>query len=226
MARPRTHDLDQLLDVAERLVADHGPERFTVRGLAAASGVSNGAIYHAFGSLPVLLGRLWLRAAGEFLDLQTELADAAYEAGGPGAAAEAVVAVAGTPAVFADRRPAAARMLISVRRDQLLGPEVPEELTEAMFALDKRLVALLIRLSQGLWGRADGAGVEVITVCVVDLPTALFRRALTAPSADGKPVVTEDCRERLRAAVRAVLTLPPPPPNARRAAASRDSGKG
>ncbi|SEN55999.1 transcriptional regulator, TetR family [Nonomuraea pusilla] len=192
-------------------MADGGPERFTVRALAAASGVSNGAIYHAFGSLPVLLGRLWLRAAGDFLDLQVELADA-VQGGDREAAVEAVVAAASTPAVFADRRPAAARMLVAVRRDQLLGPEVPQELAEAMFALDKRLIALLTRLSRALWGRADGASVEVVTLCLVDLPTAVFRRALTEPTTDGQPVIGADTRARLEAAVRAVLTLPPPPP--------------
>ncbi|MEU7855499.1 helix-turn-helix domain-containing protein [Nonomuraea sp. NPDC049141] len=215
MARPRTHDLDQLLDVAERLVADGGPERFTVRALAEASGVSNGAIYHAFGSLPVLLGRLWMRAAGEFLDLQVELVDA-VQGGDRETAIAAVVAAAGAPAVFADRRPAAVRMLMAVRRDQLLGPQVPDELAEEMFALDQRLVALLVRLARGLWGRADGASVEVITLCVVDLPTAVFRRALTEPSADGRPVIGSDSRERLEAAVRGALTLPPPPPRNRR----------
>ncbi|GAA3232449.1 TetR/AcrR family transcriptional regulator [Nonomuraea helvata] len=198
------------MDVAEQLVADGGPERFTVRALAAASGVSNGAIYHAFGSLPVLLGRLWLRAAGDFLDLQTELVDAVH-GGDREAAVEAVVAAASTPAVFADRRPAAARMLITVRRDQLLGPEVPQELAEAMFALEKRLVALLTRLSRALWDRADGTSVEVVTLCVVDLPIAVFRRVLTEPTTDGRLVIGADTRERLKAAVRAVLALPLPP---------------
>lgn len=209
------HDLDQLLDVAEQLVADGGPEGFTVRGLAAASGVSNGAIYHAFGSLPVLLGRLWLRAAGDFLDLQVELVDATPGSGHE-AAVEAVAAAAMVPAILADRRPAAARMLTTVRRDQLLGPKVPDELAEAMYALDRRLIALLTRLSRALWGRADRASVEVVTMCVVDLPTAFFRRALSEPSADGRPMIGSDRRERLEAAVRAVLALPPPPPPGKR----------
>ncbi|MEV6159527.1 helix-turn-helix domain-containing protein [Nonomuraea sp. NPDC052129] len=212
MPRPRIHDLDHLLDVAERLVVDGGPDGLTVRGLAAASGVSNGAIYHAFGSLPVLLGRLWLRAAEDFLDLQIELVDA-VRGDGREAAVEAVVAAASAPAVFADRRPTAARMLMTMRRDQLLGPQVPEELADAMFALDKRLIMLLVRLSRALWDRADRAGVEVMTLCVVDLPTAVFRRTLTEPSVDGQPEISADSRERLKAAVRAALTLPPPPPH-------------
>ncbi len=60
MPRPRVHDLDRLLDTAEHLAAEDGA--VSVRSLAAAAGVSNGAIYHAFGSINALLGRVWLRA--------------------------------------------------------------------------------------------------------------------------------------------------------------------
>ncbi|WP_026410820.1 TetR/AcrR family transcriptional regulator [Actinomadura oligospora] len=208
MPRPRTHGLDELLDVAERLAADAGLGGVTIRGLAAASGMSNGAIYHAFGSLPVLLGQMWLRAAGAFLDLQEELADAASASGGRG---DAVAAAASAFAEFADRRPAAARMLARVKRDELLGPKVPDELASAMLAQDERLVRLLVRLARDLWGRGDGACVEVMTLCLVDLPTAVFHRALTGPSAGGPPVIGADVRRRLDVAVRAVLALPPPP---------------
>ncbi|HEX2314377.1 MAG TPA: helix-turn-helix domain-containing protein [Thermomonospora sp.] len=214
MPRPRVHDPDRVLDVAEELVASGGPERCTVRALAAASGMSNGAIYHAFGSVPALLARVWLRAAGDFLDLQAALADAARDPG------DAVVAVADAPAVFAGRRPHAARMLMTVPRDRLLGPAVPGEPAEAMLALDRRLLDLLTRLARALWGRADAAAVEVVTLCVVDLPTAVFRRALTEPAVDGRPVITDDARRRLAVAVRAVLELPPPP---RRAPSGRGS---
>jgi hypothetical protein len=78
--------------------------------------------------------------------------------------------------------------------------------TAAARALDKRVVSLLIRLSLQLWDRRDAAAVDVLTICVVDLPTALFRRALTV----GEPI-PEDSRTRLAAAVRAVLLLPPQP---------------
>ncbi|WIY02400.1 TetR/AcrR family transcriptional regulator [Amycolatopsis mongoliensis] len=191
MPRPRVHDLDALLDVAERLVASSG--EVTVRGLAAAAGVPNGTIYHAFGSLSALLAQVWLRAATAFLDLQTSRVDAASSP------VDAVVAAADTPAVFASLRPDGARMLLKVRGDRLFGPELPDELADALHALDKRLVALLVRLARGLWDRGDGLAVEVITTCVVDLPTAFFRRDITDPLV----------RERLAAAVRAVLTVPP-----------------
>ncbi|MBE1575564.1 TetR/AcrR family transcriptional regulator [Amycolatopsis roodepoortensis] len=199
MARPRVHDLDRLLDAAERLVVEAGAQGVTVRSLATAAGVSNGSIYHAFGSLGALLAHVWLRAAGEFLDLQTELADQTEDP------AAAVVAAASAPAVFADRRPEAARLLITVKKEHLLGPQVPDDLAGDLLALDKRLIALLVRLAGRLWDRRDAQAVEVLTTCVVDLPTAVFLRAFTA----GEPI-SEDSRTRLASAVRAILLLPPP----------------
>ena len=198
MPRPRVHDLDRVLDVAEHLVAQVGATGVTVRGLAEAAGVPNGTIYHGFGSLGALLGQVWLRAATDFLDLQTGLVDRA------GDAQSAVVAAADTPAVFAEHRPAGARMLLNVDKNELLGPQLPTDLADALIALDKRVVALLVRLSLMLWDRRDGAAVEVLTTCVVDLPTALYRRALATGPVD--PHV----RRRLAAAVRAVLAIPPP----------------
>lgn len=185
-----------------------------MRRLAAAAGVSNGAIYHAFGSLAVLQGRMWLRAATDFLDLQAQLIDDTLSRGPEtvgDTAVCAVVAAADAPAQFAHRRPAAARMLLTVRREQLLGPELPTDLADALIGLDRRLVSeVLCRLAWALWGRRDGPGVEVITTCVVDLPTALLRRAVTDPAADGTAQISAETRERLEAAVRGVLSRPPP----------------
>jgi AcrR family transcriptional regulator len=205
--RRRVHDLDHVLDTAERLAVELGAGGVTVRALAAAADVPNGTIYHAFGSLPALLARAWLRAAEAFLALQDQLIEQAIPAG----AHEAVVAAATAPAVFAGQRPAAARMLFTVRREQLLGPDLPDADAEALHGLDARLVQVLIRLAELLWDRRDRHAVEVVRTCVVDLPTAFFRRALTDPSADGAVVINADRRRRLAAAVRAVLDLPPTP---------------
>ena len=212
MPRRRVHDLDHVLDTAERLAAELGAGGVTVRSLAAAADVPNGTIYHAFGSLNALLARVWLRAADAFLGLQTDLIGQASAAGARGA----VVAAATAPAVFAEQRPAAARMLFTVRREQLLAPDLPDADADALLGLDARLVQVLIRLAQLVWDRRDRHVVEVVTTCVVDLPTALFRRALTGPSADGAVVIDAAQRQRLAAAVRAVLDLPPPPPPTRK----------
>lgn len=120
-------------------------------------------------------------------------------------AVAAVVAAADTPAVVAERRPESARLMLTVSPDRILGPQLPEDVLEDLRALDKRLVRLLVRLARELWQRGDGAAVEVITTCVVDLPTALLKRDFAAYSAAGP-----EARRRLAAAVRAVLALPPP----------------
>lgn len=198
MPRPRIHDPELILDTAERLIADLGPEALTVRRLALEAGVPNSTIYHAFANLPALIGRTWLRAATFFLDEQERLVD---EAANP---VEAVVAAADTPAVVADARPDAARMMIAVPSKRVLGPQLPDDVAEALHALDKRLVRLLVRLARQLWNRGDGQAVEVITACVVDLPTALLRRELATGPA------SRESRERLAAAVRAILALEPP----------------
>lgn len=209
--RPRLHDREHVLDVAEQLVIDSGLQRLTVRRLSTASGVPNGALYHAFGSLAALRAEIWLRAAIEFLDLQTELIEDTLSTGQE-SADDAVVAAADAPAVFAERRLAAARMLMTVPREQLLGPELPTDLADALSGLDQKLVSsVLCRLATAMWGRCDGASVEVITTCVVDLPTALFRRALSQVTPDGTVPITRDVRMRLAAAVRAVVDRAPPP---------------
>ncbi|WP_328400880.1 helix-turn-helix domain-containing protein [Nocardia sp. NBC_00403] len=200
MPRPRTHDPDAVLDAAQLLAVQSGPAAVTIRAVAAATGVSNGAIYHTFGSRAELLGRSWLRAARRFLAMQTELVDTHLAATQP-AAIEAVLAAAETPVLFAEQFPESARLLHLVSRDELLGDEVPEALAAELAGTDRTLVELMIRLARALWDRGDARAVEVITTCLVDLPTAILLRRdqLTDPRA----------RHQLRAAVRAVLDVGP-----------------
>lgn len=211
MPRPRVYDLDVLLDAAEQLAVDGGPSAVTVRAVAEATAVSNGAIYHAFGSRGGLVGRAWLRAAHRFLELQQAAVDSAFghaEAGDRAAAVAAVVAAADAPAAFAQEHPRSAKLLLDVRRDELLGSDVPDDVADQLRQLDSVLVDLFIRLARALWGRADGAAVEVIEACVVGLPTGLLLR--------GRRVPNPAMRACLNAAVRAVLDLDPPSPRKRR----------
>ncbi|MGW4766839.1 TetR/AcrR family transcriptional regulator [Nocardia sp. NPDC004278] len=216
MPRPRTHDPDVVLDAAESLAVRSGPAAVTIRAVAAATGVSNGAIYHTFGSRAELLGRSWLRAARRYLTMQMDLVEAHLGASvvvapsssnGRGAphspeVVAAVLAAAETPVEFARQFPDSSKLLLTVSRDELLGDELPDQVAAELAGTDDALVALIIRLSRALWGRGDGAAVDVITTCVVDLPTAILLRRdrITEPIA----------REHLRAAVRAVLDVGPP----------------
>jgi AcrR family transcriptional regulator len=199
------HDPDRVLDAAESLVAASGPAAVTIRAISAAVGVSNGALYHTFGSRMGLLARAWLRGGHRLLDAQTALVDEALSAPGPQAGVEAVVAAADAPAVFAERYPNSSVLLLMARRDELLDPDLPDEIATEIADLEAMLVGLLIRLAVSVWDRKDAAAVDTITMCIVDLPTAILlsRDRLHSKTA----------REQLRAAVKAVLDVGPPPPN-------------
>ncbi|OMC38189.1 TetR family transcriptional regulator [Mycobacterium sp. GA-1841] len=197
MPRPRRYDPDAVLDAAETLAAQAGPAAVTIRAISEAVGLSNGALYHSFGSRAGLLGQAWLRAGRRFLALQRELVDAAR----PGT--DAIAAAAYAPVVFAERHPASARLLLQVRREQILGPDVPGDLAEQLQALETQLVDLMIELATAAWDRCDRAAVDTVTTCIVDLPTAILlqRNRLADPTA----------RHHLNAAVTAVLTVGPAP---------------
>jgi AcrR family transcriptional regulator len=203
MPRPRVYDQDQILDALERLAVESGPAAVTIRAIGDAVGVSNGAVYHTFGSRAGLVGRAWLRAGHRFLGAQGELIDAAPT----GDAVAAVVAAAEAPAVFADEHPDSSRLLLTVRREELLGPETPADIATQLRDLDRLLVETMIRLARAVWDRRDAAAVDVITTCIVDLPTAILLRRNRIGDAGA--------RERLRAAVRAVLAVGAPPPRRR-----------
>ncbi|MFC8047871.1 TetR/AcrR family transcriptional regulator [Nocardia sp. NPDC057353] len=197
MPRPRLHDLDDLMDVAERMAVEAGPAAVTVRALSQTAGISNGAIYHAFGSRTVLLARVWLRAAQRFLALQREAVASAS-----GSAVEAVVAAADAPALFLQRQPVSARFLLAVARAELIDGDIPDDLAAELRGQDQVLTELFVALARAVFDRADREAVAVIRDCVVELPTALLLRGNRAPD---PPV-----RERLAAAVRAILALTPP----------------
>lgn len=183
----------------ELLAAESGPAAVTIRAISDATGVSNGALYHSFGSRAGLVGRAWLRAGHRFLAAQGELIDAALD----GDPAAAVVAAAEAPAVFAEQHPHSSQLVLTVRREELLGPDTPAEIAAQLRDLDRLLVEAMIRLARALWDRKDAAAVDAITMCIVDLPTAILlnRNRIHDP----------DARERLRAAVRAALAVGPPP---------------
>ncbi|MHA6791941.1 TetR/AcrR family transcriptional regulator [Pseudonocardia bannensis] len=58
----------RLLDAALAVHAAHGSEGFTVHAVTAASGVSQGSLYHHFGSFDGLSAALYARCMGELMD--------------------------------------------------------------------------------------------------------------------------------------------------------------
>ncbi|CRZ17408.1 TetR/AcrR family transcriptional regulator [Mycolicibacterium neworleansense] len=197
MPRPRVYDPDAVLDAAESLAVCSGPASVTIRALSDAVGLSNGALYHSFGSRAGLLGQAWLRAGRRFLALQREQVAAARQG------VDAIAAAAYAPVIFAERHPSSARLLLQIRRDQVLGEDLPAELAEQTRDLEKQLVDLMIELATAAWDRRDRAAVDAVTTCIVDLPTAILlrRNRLDDPTA----------RHHLGAAVAAVLAVGPAP---------------
>jgi AcrR family transcriptional regulator len=200
--RPRIYEPDQVLDAVESLSVAAGPDAVTIRAISAAIGVSNGALYHTFGSRAGLMGRAWLRAGRRFLTVQNALVEQALSATEPQAPL-AAVAAADAPVVFAERYPNSSKVLWAVSREELLDLDLPDGLAAELRELHRLLIGLMIRLAVNLWGRKDAGAVDTITACIVDLPTAIVLRRdrLADPTA----------REHLRAAVRAVLDVGPPP---------------
>ncbi len=192
-----------MLDAVERLTAASGPAAVTIRAIGDAVGVSNGAVYHTFGSRAGLMGQAWLRAGRRFLTLQTALVDQALAEPGRRSAVEAVVAAAEAPVVFAERYPDSAKLVLTVPREELLDSDLPDEIAAELRDLDQSLVALMIRLATGAWDRKDARAVDTITTCIVDLPTAILLRR--------DRLGNTTAREHLGAAVRAVLKVGPPP---------------
>jgi AcrR family transcriptional regulator len=203
MPRPRVHDPERILDAAESLAVESGPAAVTIRAISAATGVSNGAVYHSFGSRGALLGRAWLRAGRRFLEAQASLIDQALTSSARQATVDAVVAAADTPVVFAEKYPNSSALLWTVRREELLDDDLPDEIAMELKDLDALLIDVMIRLSLRMWDRKDAGAVDTIAMCIVDLPAGIVlkRNRLRSKTA----------RQQLHAAVRAVLEIGPPP---------------
>ncbi len=212
MPRPRTHDLDSLLDVAEQIAGAAGPAGLTLRRLATEAGVSNGSIYHAFSSKEELLARVWARAARLLLTLQNAEVEAALtnRVTNEASATEAVVAVAVAPVDFAIDHPAAARLFFMQRRDQLVAQNLLASVADELEAIQTDFTRLLIRLAQARWTRHDRIAVEAIAACVVDLPGGLMHRNLLTGAR-----VDSQTKAQIEAACRAILGLELPPPPTR-----------
>ncbi|MFZ0714475.1 TetR/AcrR family transcriptional regulator, partial [Mycobacterium sp.] len=55
MPRQRVYEPDRILDAVESLAVASGPAAVTIRAISAGVGVSNGALYHTFGSRTALM---------------------------------------------------------------------------------------------------------------------------------------------------------------------------
>jgi len=174
MAPPRKHDTDVILDAARDLVLSKGPRAASVAAIAVASGAPVGTLYHRFTSRDGLLSAVWTRALQRF-QITALAAARAHED-----PLERGAALARSSIEFADACPDDARLLIAVRRDDLLDAAPDGALGLRLAEMNEPLRAEIRAIALGLFGRADARSVAAVSRAVVDLPYSVVRRYATA----------------------------------------------
>jgi AcrR family transcriptional regulator len=169
MAPPRRHDTDRILDAARTLLLREGPRAASVAALARESKAPVGTLYHRFGSRDGVLAATWLRALERF----QQHALAAAEQLDP---LEAAVAMASAQIGFAREQPEDARLLLTLRRDDLLDADPDHGFRTHLDALNAPLARALTDLTKALQGRRDARALDATMRAVVDLPNAAIRR--------------------------------------------------
>ena len=193
MGRPPQYTTDQILDAARDLVLEAGARAATVDGIVAAIGAPKGSIYHRFDTFDDLLGQMWLRAVRRSQDRWLSALDADDPT-------EAAVAAALSVHDFAREEPGDARLLASLRREDLVGRVTDDGLRDALLTANAGLGATTRALARRLYGRTTRAGVERVMFATLDLPVGAVRRHLVTGSA-----LPRTLRPQLEAAVRAAL---------------------
>ncbi len=174
MARPRRHDPDSILDATLELVLERGAPTSTVAAIARISGAPTGSIYHSFGSREVLLARLWTRAAR-----RSQAGFLAAAAGGPDPATAALQA-AMSVFDFARDQLADARLLASMRFEDLLGTPAEPALAAELRALNDPVKRSIADLAAELTGDRRARGREGVALATIDIPQGAIRRHLLA----------------------------------------------
>lgn len=169
MAPPRKHQTDEILDAARAIVLERGPRAASVAAIARDSGAPVGTLYHRFGNRDGLLTTVWLRALERFQQLALRAASRHHD---PLDRAEALAAAA---IEFATQHRDDARLLLALRRDDLLDRAPDDAFRRRLGELNAPLLRELQEIARALYGRADSRAVAAVTRAVVDLPYSAVR---------------------------------------------------
>ncbi|GBE65388.1 hypothetical protein MFM001_18500 [Mycobacterium sp. MFM001] len=192
MAPPRKHETDVILDATRALVLTEGPRAASVAAIAKASGAPAGTLYHRFGNRNGVLTAAWLRALERF---QARAMAAEAETALESAVAMAVAAIG-----FMREIPEDARLLLTIRPEDLLDGEPDAGFEQTLAAMNAPLQERVRTLADELYGSSDTRCVDAVARAVADLPYAVVRRHAHD---DPVPAWLEDD---VVAAVRALLT--------------------
>jgi AcrR family transcriptional regulator len=168
VAPPRKHETDAILDATRDLVLAHGPRAASVAAIAKASGAPAGTLYHRFGNRDGVVTAAWLRALERFQSR-------ALAAQG-GTALDTATAMAVSAVSFARDLPDDARLLLSIRPDDLRDGQPDAAFTRTLAGMNAPLIERVRELAEQLYGSNDARAVDVVSRAVADLPYAVVRR--------------------------------------------------
>lgn len=174
MAPPTKHSTDVILDAVRTIVLDEGPRAASVATIAKVSGAPVGSLYHRFGSRDGVLAAAWLRALERFQESATARLREGQDP------VERGVAIVAGAVEFGTRHPEDARLLLAVRRRDLLDADPSDELRARLDAMNAPILAELHGIAAGLHGRVDDRSIDAVMRAVVDLPYAAIRRYASA----------------------------------------------
>jgi AcrR family transcriptional regulator len=181
------------LDAAVEQVLSRGARATTIDAIAEASGAPKGSLYHRFESLNDLLAEMWIRA------IRRSQAMFLAQLDHPDAM-EAALAAALSLYDFSNTHPADARLLASMRREDLIESTVAPRLQRELAELNRPIQTALTALARRLFGRSTKSAVEATISATADIPLGAIRRHLVAGSR-----FPPGLREQIGAATRAAL---------------------
>ena len=168
MAPPRKHETDVILDATRALVLRHGPRAASVAAIAKASGAPAGTLYHRFGNRDGVVTAAWLRALERF---QSRALAASADTPVDTATAMAVAAIG-----FARELPDDARLLLTIRPDDLRDGQPDAAFRQILTAMNAPLIERVRELAAQLYGSSDPRALDAVNRAVADLPYAVVRR--------------------------------------------------
>ena len=204
MARRLIHTAEKILDVARSIVLDRGVSAATIEAIARASQAPSGSIYHRFGSRDVVLVELWIRAVRRS---QHRFLEAIKASPDP---TDAVVAAGLSILDFAIDEPDDARLLSSLRHEDLVRSPLPAPTTDRLRELNRELARAIARLAKALYATEQRSARELVALAAFDIPYGAVRRHVIAGAAP-----PDDLRGHLERAIRAVLAGSPSKPRPR-----------
>lgn len=198
MGRPELHAAEAILDSARMVVLEGGATAATISAIAGASKAPAGSLYHRFGSRDALLAELWMRAVRRS---QMHFEEAIESAREP---REAAVAAAVSIFDFAHAEFDDARLLTSLRMEDLVRSPLPPALLARLRELNCPVERAVARLARRLYDSDGVAARQLVALAVIDIPYGAVRRYLVAGNAPPAGL-----RPHLERAIRAALDARP-----------------